>query len=294
MPQLKNSSKPFRMLRHVIVVILFSLVIDNTLSAQVTSPATPDHSLGFTDTPGLPWHVHDPDRPHPPVVVPATTPGGPPSDATILFNGRDLSAWQSHASTLSKAGTTGAAPEWKLGDGYMEVVPHTGDLATKEKFGDIQLHVEWASPAEVTSKSQGRGNSGILLMGRYEVQVLDAWQNPTYADGQASAIYGQWPPLANPAKKPGERNTYDILFKAPRLDGDKVIKPAYITVLLQRRRHPVPQGLHGPWSTARSPTTSPSPPKTPSSSRTTTPRPLPQHLGPQTGHQRKMLRPELT
>lgn len=202
--------------------------------APPAPPANTDHSEGFKDTPilpGLPWHVHDSDRPHPPVVVPSTTPGGPPSDATVLFAGKDMSAWQSHASTISKAGTTGAPPEWKLADGYMECVPKTGDIETKEKFGDIQLHLEWASPAEVSSKSQGRGNSGVLLMGRYEVQVLDAWNNPTYADGQASAIYGQWPPLANPARKPGEWNTYDIFFEAPRMEGDKLLKPAYITVI---------------------------------------------------------------
>jgi hypothetical protein len=112
----------------------------------------------------------------------------------------------------------------------MEVVPRTGDLATKEKFGDIQLHVEWSSPDPPTGTSQGRGNSGILLMGRYEVQVLDPWNNPTYADGQAAAIYGQWPPLANPGRRPGEWNVYDIVFEAPRLEGEKVLKPAVITV----------------------------------------------------------------
>ena len=107
---------------------------------------------------------------------------------------------------------------------------HSGDLATKEKFGDIQLHLEWSSPDPPTSTSQGRGNSGVLLMGRYEVQVLDPWHNPTYADGQAAAIYGQWPPLVNAGRKPGEWNVYDIVFEAPHLEGDKVVKPAIITV----------------------------------------------------------------
>ena len=200
--------------------------------AQTPPPAAANHDLGFTDTPmlpGLPWHVHDPARPHPPVVSPASTPGGAPSDAIVLFDGKDLSHWTNHASTITHAGDAGV-PQWKLGDGYMEVVPRTGDLATKEKFGDIQLHVEWSSPNPPTGTSQGRGNSGALLMGRYEVQVLDPWDNPTYADGQAAAIYGQWPPLANPGRKPGEWNVYDIVFEAPRLDGDKVLKPAIITV----------------------------------------------------------------
>jgi len=202
-----------------------------TVNGQAPAPAE-NHDLGFTDTPmlpGLPWHVHDPDRPHPPVVTPSDKPGGPPSDALVLFDGKDLSHWTSHASTITHAGNAGP-PEWKLGDGYMEAVPHTGDLATKEKFGDIQLHVEWSSPNPPKGNSQARGNSGILLMGRYEVQVLDPWNNPTYADGQAAAIYGQWPPLANPGRRPGEWNVYDIVFEAPRLDGDKVLKPAIITV----------------------------------------------------------------
>jgi len=201
------------------------------VSASAQAPA-PNHDLGFKDTPilpGLPWHVHDSDRPHPPVVTPASKPGGAPSDAIVLFDGKDLSKWQSHASTISKAGNNGPA-EWKLGDGYIEVVPKTGDLATKEKFGDIQLHIEWSSPNPPTGNSQGRGNSGVLLMGRYEVQVLDAYNNPTYADGQAGAIYGQWPPLANPARKPGEWNVYDIVFEGPRMEGDKLLKPAIITV----------------------------------------------------------------
>jgi hypothetical protein len=220
-------------------LLLFATLALAALTANGQAPvpaSTPapaeNHDLGFTDTPmlpGLPWHVHDPDRPHPPAITPSDMPGGAPSDAIVLFDGKDLSHWTSHASTITHAGNAGP-PEWKLGDGYMEAVPHTGDLATKEKFGDIQLHVEWSSPDPPRGNSQARGNSGILLMGRYEVQVLDPWNNPTYADGQAAAIYGQWPPLANPGRKPGEWNVYDIVFEAPRLDGDQVLKPAVITV----------------------------------------------------------------
>jgi len=214
-------------------LLLFVTLALAALTVNGQAPAsTENHDLGFTDTPmlpGLPWHVHDPARPHPPVVTPSDKPGGPPSDALVLFDGKDLSHWTSHASTITHAGNAGP-PEWKLGDGYVEAVPHTGDLATKERFGDIQLHVEWSSPNPPKGNSQARGNSGILLMGRYEVQVLDPWNNPTYADGQAAAIYGQWPPLANPGRRPGEWNVYDIVFEAPRLDGDKVLKPAIITV----------------------------------------------------------------
>jgi hypothetical protein len=194
----------------------------------------PSNDLGYTDTPmlpGLPYRVHDPARPHPAVVTPAAQPGGAPSDAILLFDGKDLSHWTS-AKLDPVRPVAGSEPAgWKVENGYVEVAGR-GDIATKEKFGDIQLHVEWAAPAEVRGNSQGRGNSGIFLQGRYEVQVLDAFQNPTYADGQAGAIYGQWPPLVNPARKPGEWQSYDIVFEAPRLAGEQLVKPAYLTVFL--------------------------------------------------------------
>ena len=187
---------------------------------------------GFTDTPmlsGLPWRVHDSRRPHPPVVTPGETPGAAPSDAVVLFDGRDLSRW-------AQRGTGGASdtfvePKWGLRDGYFETGARTGSLYTRESFGDIQLHVEWAAPTVVVGNSQGRGNSGIFLMGLYEIQVLDSYDNRTYADGQAGAIYGQWPPLANVARRPGEWQTYDIVFEAPRFENGRVVKPAFQTVL---------------------------------------------------------------
>jgi hypothetical protein len=201
------------------------------IAAAIAQQSKPG-DLGFTDTPmlpGLPWHVHDPARPHPKVVTPGETPGAAPSDAIVLFDGKDLSQWTQVGRGADQGKMTDA--QWTLGNGYFEVAGGTGNLLTREKFGDCQLHVEWASPAVVRGTSQGRGNSGVLLMSRYEIQVLDAYNNPTYADGQASAIYGQWPPLANPARKPGEWNTYDILFDAPRFDGEKLLKPAYVTVI---------------------------------------------------------------
>jgi hypothetical protein len=211
-----------------------ALTVSVVTSAQTSAPAAANHDLGFKDTPilpGLPWHVHDPDRPHPPVVTPApvSTPAAPPSDAIVLFNGSDLSQWQGAPSPITHSGD--ATPQWKLANGVLEIVPHTGDLATRQSFGDVQLHIEWSAPNPPVGNSQDRGNSGVLLMGRYEIQVLDPWQNPTYADGQAGAIYGQWPPLANPGRRPGEWNTYDILFEAPRMNGDQVLAPAYATVL---------------------------------------------------------------
>jgi len=201
-------------------------------NAQQTNirPRTPADD-GFTDTPmepGMPWHVHDPNRPHPKQITPASTLGGPPSDAIVLFDGKDLSKWY-HRGRGANAGKQVDAG-WKVGDGYFEIQRGFGDLLTREKFGDVQLHVEWSSPTVINANSQGRGNSGVLLMTLFEMQVLDMWDNPTYADGGAGSIYGQWPPLVAPWKKPGEWNTYDIVFEAPQCNGDQLVKPAFFTL----------------------------------------------------------------
>jgi len=196
-------------------------------AAALVAQQQQNHDLGFKDTPILPnqpWHVHDSDRPHPPVVTPATTPGAPPSDAVILFDGKDLSKWAQSAKGKI------VEPKWRVEGDRFVAAPGSGDLFTRDKFGDCQLHVEWQEPTTIKGTSQDRGNSGIYLMSRYEVQVLDSYQSPTYADGQAGAIYGQWPPLVNPARKLGEWNSYDIVFEAPKFDGDKLKEPAYITV----------------------------------------------------------------
>jgi hypothetical protein len=199
-------------------VVGFLLLASMTIAAQ--SPST---NLGYTDTPmlpGLPYHVHDPARPRPAVVTPAMRVGDAPSDATVLFDGTSLSAW------------VPSRQAWKVENGYMEVAPNSGDLRTKETFADVQLHVEWAAPAQVRGDSQNRGNSGIFLQGRYEVQVLDSFDNPTYPDGQAGALYGQWPPLVNAVRKPGEWQSYDIVFEAPRFVGNTLTTPAHLTVFL--------------------------------------------------------------
>ncbi len=188
--------------------------------------------VGYDDTPMLPnqpWRVHDIKRPHPRLVTPGTPsteqkPGLPPSDAIVLFDGKDLSKW-----TVSSKGKP--VVDWKVENGYIEVVPDTGDLVSKEKFGNSQIHVEWMAPSVIEGASQSRGNSGVLLMSRYEIQVLDSYNNLTYADGQAAAIYGQWPPLVNASRKPGEWQTYDIIFEAPKFEGGKLARPAYVTVL---------------------------------------------------------------
>ena len=184
---------------------------------------------GYDDTPFLPdgkYRVHDCNRPQPRIVAPGTAstqekPGAPPSDAIVLFDGRYLAKWTS---------MDGSPAKWRVEGGYMEVVPKTGNIQTREHLGDCQLHVEWAAPTLVKGESQGRGNSGVFLMGLYEIQVLDCYDNPTYADGTTAAIYGQFPPLVNACRKPGEWQTYDIVWVGPRFDGDKVIRPAYLTV----------------------------------------------------------------
>ena len=190
----------------------------------------PKAPVGYSDTPYIPgskYRVHDIERPQPTVITPGTSstaeqPGRPPSDAVVLFDGTSLAGWTSWR---------GGEPGWRVENGYMEVVAKTGDIRTSQEFGDCQLHLEWAAPAEVKGDSQGRGNSGVFLMGRYEIQVLDCYDNPTYADGTASAIYGEFPPLVNPSRKPGEWQFYDIIWTAPRFDGDRLVTPPALTML---------------------------------------------------------------
>ena len=193
-----------------------------------------ESKIGFDDTPFLPggkWRVHDGRRPQPPIVTPGTCstqeePGKPPSDAVVLFDGTDLSHWV----TYDPEGNPRPAG-WKVENGYMEVVGGSGSIASKETFGDCQIHVEWAAPVPPEGRDQGRGNSGVLIMGHYEIQVLDSYENVTYPDGQAGAMYGQFPPLVNACRPPGQWQTYDIIFEAPKFDGEVLVKPAYVTVL---------------------------------------------------------------
>jgi hypothetical protein len=187
---------------------------------------------GYTDTailPGQKWHVHDSNRPHPNHVTPGPVLGAPPSDAIVLFDGKDLSRWTQRGRGADRGKMVDA--KWKVVDGYFECEPGTGSLVTRDKFGDVQLHIEWSEPKDIKGQDQDRGNSGVLLMDRYEIQVLDSWKNVTYADGQAGSLYGQWPPLVNPTRAPGEWQAYDIIFEAPRFEGEKLVRPAYATVL---------------------------------------------------------------
>ena len=194
----------------------------------LSSQAADHGNVGYKDTPMLPggkWHVHDPDRPQPRVVTPGTssTPevaGKPPSDAIVLFDGKDLSKW---------VGGNGKDANWKIQDGAMIV--GGGDITTKDKFQNFQLHAEFATPNPPKGDSQGRGNSGIFLLGLYEFQVLDSYNNRTYADGGAASLYGQTPPLVNASRPPGEWQCYDIIFTAPHFENGKLAKPAYVTAL---------------------------------------------------------------
>src|SRR6185295_4639683 len=151
-----------------------------------------------------------PPKNEPPIIVPGNSSSDPPSDAIVLFDGKDLSKWR-NANNRNDA-------KWLVRDGYVQVVPETGDIATREEFGDCQLHIEWATPTEVKGEGQERGNSGVFFMERYEVQILDSYDNKTYYHGQAGAIYNQYAPLVNASRKPGEWQSYDIIFKAPKFD----------------------------------------------------------------------------
>jgi len=206
-------------------MVLPALFLIATLGISIQTPRAAG-AEGFTNTPfvpGTPWHVHDPARPQPHVVTPGATSNlnaSAPSDATVLFDGKDFSRW------IGEKGEV----KWKIQDGYMETT-QTGRIHTKDEFGDFQLHIEFATPEKVEGKGQGRGNNGVNIFGRYEVQVLDSYNNPTYADGQASAIYGQTPPLVNASRGPGEWQSYDIIFEAPHWENGELVKKAYITVL---------------------------------------------------------------
>jgi len=235
---IRENDKPLNSIDHAIQLMqLLSTLRQSadqqralTLNTMPTNPITPyrqleNAELGYSDTPILPdsgYHVHEGSRPQPPIVTPGNG-TAPPSDAIILFDGSNLDQWESIVD--------GPAP-WKIENGYMEVVPQSKNIRTKQHFGRIQLHVEFASPAEVLKKGQGRGNSGIFLMGLYEVQVLDCYENPTYPDGTVGGIYGQYPPLVNVARVPGEWSTYDIIWEPPVFEGARVVRPPFVTVML--------------------------------------------------------------
>ena len=191
--------------------------------------ATTQQGLGYKDTPQIPgtlYCVHDGDRPQPTVVTPAANfsqQAQPPADAIVLFDGTNLSKWES---------SRGDQSDWKTADGYLESVRGAGNIRTKDKFPDFQLHLEFATPSPPHGSGQSRGNSGLLINGMYEIQILDSYDSKTYPDGQCGALYGQTPPLVNASKAPGEWQSYDVIFESPRWSEDGAVqKKANVTVI---------------------------------------------------------------
>jgi len=201
-------------------MVVFGLSAWVCVAAATRPEPTNKVSGGYTNTPLIPgtkWHVHDPNRPRPAWVAPKYDgkPVPPPADATVLFDGTSLAKWRNK--------------KWRLADGAMVVTK--GSQVSVDRFGDIQLHVEFLIPKGLKGHSQGAGNSGVYMMGKYEVQVLDSYSNRTYADGQCAALYGQKPPDVNASRAPGEWQSYDIYFKAPVFEGRKLAQAAYVTVV---------------------------------------------------------------
>ena len=195
--------------------LLLGLLTQASFAVAADQPLSREEILKRADVTAV-W------EPVPPVVTPGQG-GAPPSDAVVLFDGENLDAWQNRA---------GAAAGWMVSDGVMTVAPGSGDILTRQAFGSVQLHLEWRAPEEIEGDSQGRGNSGVFLMDRYEVQVLDSFDNPTYPNGQAASLYKQHIPLVNAARAPGEWQSYDILFTAPEFGASgRLLRPAYVTVL---------------------------------------------------------------
>lgn len=186
------------------------------LIAMVAAPLQAQNPLGS-------WPQHSRERPHPPVQTPEPiAPVKAPADAISLFDGTSLAKW-----THADSGTA----KWRMVDGAFEVVPNSGTLTTRNTFGDVHLHIEWMSPLPAVGADQDRGNSGVFFGGSYEIQILDSYQNDTYADGQAASVYGQYPPLVNASRPPGEWQSYDIVYHRPRFDAaGTVLSPARFSV----------------------------------------------------------------
>ncbi len=225
-------AKQFRFRKPLLIIAFALLILGGSIAlTRAQQPQQPQYTPQQVEEVrkkaiemGLLRPANEAPKKEPTVITPGAKPGDPPSDAVVLFDGKNLSAWKSLRD--------GGDAKWLVQDGYVQVQPRTGDIATKQEWGDCQLHIEFATPAEVKGDSQGRGNSGVFLMGRYEVQVLDSYQNPTYFHGQAGSVYKQHAPLVNVSRKPGEWQTYDIIFTAPVFDEiGNVDKRARVTVL---------------------------------------------------------------
>lgn len=220
-PERVMTARDFLWSSLVLVVSAFATAVshggeaDPAAAEKAQIPPPP----GYDDTPFLPdspWRVHDRNRPQPPLVAPGATDDAPPADAIVLFGGSDLSAWED------------ANPEGV--DGGAINILKAGNLRTKQSFGDCQLHVEWMSPSPADGGPMNWGNSGVFMMGLFEVQIIESHDSHIYADGNAGAIYGQTPALVNASRAPGQWQSFDIVFLAPRFDGEKLVEPARATV----------------------------------------------------------------
>jgi len=210
----------------IVSLVLFWTFLSGCASEQTAQekPTDQKESIQYVETDTGTWNIHDDDRPVPPVISAPDETGGAPSDAIVLFDGTDLSKWT--------AGDGKSPAKWIIKDGYTEAVKGSGEIRTAQEFGSCQLHVEFATPANVQGNSQGRGNSGVFLQGQYEIQVLDSYENKTYADGQCSALYGRAVPLVNVCRKPGQWQSYDIIYHRPIFNEQKeVTRKATFTVL---------------------------------------------------------------
>ena len=201
--------------------LLLGVLVGQSQGAELVKSKDGSGVVGYKDTPVMPWcgfHVHDPDRPLPPTVTPAKEAfegAQAPSDAIVLFDGKDLDQWERSS--------------WKLVDGAMEAT--AGDLASKEAFGSCQLHLEFRVPDPPVGRQMNRGNSGVFFMSLYELQIFDSYTEKIYPDGQCAAVYGETPPSANACRKPGKWQTYDVVFEAPVFEKVELRTPAYITVI---------------------------------------------------------------
>lgn len=213
-----SSNGRLRMVRSAVAVVCAVMMVCAVSLAKDKKPMAP----------GGKWRVHSKKRPRPEVVHPGPGVDGngpvqPPSDAVVLFDGTDLSRWKGKGAAKK--------PTWKVQDGYMEIVPGASGIISKRAFGDCQIHLEFRTPPGDTDRGQGRGNSGVFLTGHCEIQVLDSYKNDTYPDGQCAAMYGRFPPMVNACRPPGEWQSYDIMFRAPRYRNGDIVQPAVVTVL---------------------------------------------------------------
>lgn len=221
----------------VLALILVGATTASVCPAQGLVKGKDGKTIGYTDTPMLPWspqwHKHDANRPQPPKVNPGPANSAPaPSDAIVLFDGKDTARWKPN--------------NWKIADGTMTV--GDADIETLDSFGDCQLHLEWSAPNPPQGEPLNRGNSGVFMMGRYEIQICDSYTEAIYPDGSAASVYGETPPLVNAMRPPGEWQSYDIFFTRPKFVDGKVSEPAHLTMLHNGVLVHLNTEIHGPVS----------------------------------------------